>query len=317
VISVRDYFLERDNVSYVSVTSQTSERGSFLIARLGDYWQLSKPRIAAMAMFAVAMGFVVGSQGNISLPNLLSACFGIACVAVSCSFLNQWYEQDVDAQMVRTAGRPVPDGRIKPGEVLFFGLVTASIGTTWLYFCVNLMSAVLAAITLALYVAAYTPLKRVTCLCTVIGAVSGAMPPVLGWVAAGGALDSGAAALFLLLFVWQFPHFLAIATIYRKDYESAGLRMLPMLGEKNMGGIVGLTYAVALIPISLLVWDAGVAGGFYATVAVFGGIVYLISTLRFMLQQSILRARELVLCSIVYLPTVLITMTWDHFRLLR
>jgi protoheme IX farnesyltransferase len=288
-----------------------------LIARLSDYLQLAKPRIAAMAMFAVAMGFVVGSQGEIVLAELLSACFGIGCVAVACSFLNQWYEQDVDAQMIRTAGRPVPDGRIRPGEVLFFGLLTASVGTTWLYFRVNLMSAVLAAITLAIYVAAYTPLKKVTCLCTIIGAVSGALPPVLGWVAAGGTLDSGAAALFLLLFAWQFPHFLAIATIYRKDYEAAGLRMLPVLGTKNMGGIVGVAYAIALIPISLLVWDAGLAGSVYATVAVFGGIVYLISSLRFMLQQSAIRARELVLCSIVYLPTVLITMTWDHFRLLR
>ena len=304
-------------MSYVSVTSQTSEGGSISISRLGDYLQLSKPRIAAMAMFAVAVGFVVGSQGEIVPTELLSACFGIGCVAVACSFLNQWYEQDVDAQMIRTAGRPVPDGRIKPAEVLFVGLLMASMGITWLYFCVNLMSAVLAAVTLGLYVAAYTPLKRLTCLCTIIGAVSGALPPVLGWVAAGGALDQGAAALFLLLFAWQFPHFLAIATIHRKDYESASLRMLPILGERNMAGVVGVTYAVALIPISLLVWNAGLAGTVYATIAVFGGVVYLISSLRFMLSQSILRARELVLCSIVYLPTVLITLTWDHFRLLR
>lgn len=299
------------------MTNQTSDSGSISIARLGDYWQLAKPRIAAMAMFAVAVGFVLGSQGTVVFTDLLSACFGIGSVAVACSFLNQWYEQDVDAKMDRTSNRPVPGGRVKPAEVMLFGLVTASIGTTWLYFFVNITAAVLAAVTLALYVLAYTPLKRHTCLCTIIGAVSGALPPVLGWVAAGGALDQGAGALFLLLFVWQFPHFLAIATIYRTDYESAGLRMLPILGDKNMAGIVGTTYAVALIPISLLVWDAGVAGSFYATIAIFGGFVYLISSLRFMFQQSILRARQLVLCSIVYLPTVLITMTWDHFRLLR
>lgn len=286
-------------------------------ARLADYWQMLKPRIALMAMVAVAVGYVLGNRGDFQLVSLVSACSGILCVAISCSLLNQWLEQDTDAQMDRTADRPVPGGRVRPGEVLFLGLATGSAGVTWLWFSVNVLTAVLASITLAVYVCAYTPLKRVSPLCTVIGAVSGALPPVLGWTAAGGHLDAGAMALFLLLFAWQFPHFLAIATIYRRDYEQAGLKMLPVLRSgRNCAGIVSVAYASVLIPISLIVWQQDLAGSLYLVVALAGGCVYFASSVRFMIDQSVRRARELVLCSIVYLPTLLLTMTWEHCRLL-
>ena len=270
-----------------------------------------------MGMVAVAVGYFVGCEGSISITGLLSACIGIASVAISCSFLNQWYEQDTDRHMVRTADRPVPGGRVRPAEVLAVGLLLMFAGVGWLFVAVNTLTAILAFATLALYVAAYTPLKRVSSLCTVVGAVSGAMPPVLGWTAAGGSLNGGALALFLLLFAWQFPHFLAIATIYRKDYESAGLRMLPLVrGESNGAGFVGVVYACVLIPVSLMIWHQDLAGNLYLTVALIGGLVYLLSSIRFLLDQSTERAKQLVLCSIVYLPTVLLTMTWDHYRLL-
>jgi heme o synthase len=305
-------------MSSVSVTTGLSGREADLpFTRFGDYLQLSKPRIAVMGMVAVAVGYFVGCKGVFLPAELLSACFGIASVAVSCSFLNQWYEQDTDRRMVRTADRPVPGGRVRPVEVLSVGLLLMFGGVGWLLVSVNTLTAVLSFLTLALYVAVYTPLKRVSCLCTVVGAVSGAMPPVLGWTAAGGSLDGGALALFLLLFAWQFPHFLAIATIYRNDYESAGLRMLPLVrGDSNGAGIVGVIYACVLIPISLMVWEQGLAGNLYLTIALFGGVVYLVSSIRFLLEQSKERAKQLVLCSIVYLPTVLLTMTWDHYRLL-
>jgi len=288
-----------------------------LAARVADYVQLAKPRIAVMAMVTVAVGYFVGAQGTVHLAALGSACFGILLVAAACNFLNQAIEKETDILMNRTAGRPVAAGRISSREVFLAGLIFASAGTTWLWYSTNVTTSVLAAVTLGLYVCIYTPLKRVSFLGTIIGAVSGALPPVLGWVAAGGNLDGGALALFLLLFVWQFPHFLAIATIHRQDYESAGLRMLPMLGNsRSAAGLVSVVYASVLIPISLLVWDQGLAGSAYATVAVVGGLAYLISSFRFLLDQSRQRARELLLCSIVYLPTVLLTITWDHYRLL-
>ena len=305
-------------MSSASVQRQMIEPGvAVATSRVADYVQLVKPRIATMAMVAVAVGFLVGSRGEVKILPLLSSCFGILCIAASCNFLNQWYEQDTDQRMRRTADRPVAGGRIPAGEVFVVGLVLASIGNLWLWLTVNVVTCVLAAITLAIYVCAYTPLKRVSCLCTVLGAVAGALPPVLGWTAAGGQLDGGAASLFLLLFFWQFPHFLAIATIYRDDYEAADLKMLPLLSDRrNCAGAVGVVYACALIPISLLIWEYGLAGNLYVLVAMTGGVVYLVSSVRFMLNQSIQRARQLVLCSIVYLPVVLLTMTWDHFRLL-
>jgi protoheme IX farnesyltransferase len=305
-------------MSSASVTTGLSGREAALpLTRFGDYLQLSKPRIAVMGMVAVAVGYLVGCEGTVVIGELLTACVGIASVAVSCSFLNQWYEQDTDRRMDRTANRPVPGGRVRPAEVLLVGLLLMFGGVGLLLVSVNTLTAVLSFLTLALYVAVYTPLKRVTFLCTVFGAVSGAMPPVLGWTAAGGSLDGGALALFLLLFAWQFPHFLAIATIYRSDYESAGLRMLPLVrGESNGAGLVGVVYACVLIPISVMVWEQGMAGNLYLTVALTGGVVYLVSSIRFLLDQSRERAKQLVLCSIVYLPTVLLTMTWDHYRLL-
>ncbi|MBI1312915.1 protoheme IX farnesyltransferase [bacterium] len=305
-------------MSSVSVPGRIEQREAGLIAaRVGDYVQLAKPRIAVMAMVTVAVGYFVGAQGIVRIAELASACFGILLVAAACNFLNQSLEKETDILMRRTEGRPVASGRISAREVFIAGLVFASIGTTWLWYSTNVTTAVLAAVTLALYVCIYTPLKRVSFLGTIVGAVSGALPPVLGWSAAGGDLDGGALALFLLLFAWQFPHFLAIATIHRQDYESAGLRMLPMFGgNRSAAGLVSVVYASVLIPISLLVWDQGLAGSAYVTVAVVGGLAYLISSFRFLLDQSQQRARELLLCSIVYLPTVLLTITWDHYRLL-
>ena len=215
--------------------------------------------------------------------------------------------------MERTTDRPIAAGRVSRGEASIVGLATGLLDITWLWLTVNVLTAALAAATLAIYVCAYTPMERVSPLCTAIGAISGALPPVLGWTAAGSRLDAGALALFLLLFAWQFPHFLAIATIYRRDYERAGLKMLPVLSNgRSCARIISVICAAVLIPFSLLAWIQGLTGETFVMVAVLAGRVYSLCSLRFMLEQARRRACELFLCSIAYLPAVLLTMIWEH-----
>jgi protoheme IX farnesyltransferase len=303
-------------MSSASINQRQTPFATMVRARAADYLALAKPRIAVMAMAAVTVGYLIGSRTEFEVIRLVSACAGIFCVAVSCSLLNQWYEQDTDRKMVRTADRPLAAGRVSPGGILFVGLLLASTGVTWLWLTTNILTSVLSALTIAVYVCVYTPMKRVSSVCTTVGAIPGAIPPVLGWVAAGGQLDEGAMALFLLLFAWQFPHFLAIATIYRDDYERAGLKMLPRVAGKSVAGYLSVAYACVLIPISLMLWEQGVVGGPYLVVSIIGGACYLAFSVRFLLEQSIGRARSVLLCSIVYLPAVLLTMTCDYFRLL-
>ena len=303
-------------MSSASVTLRNRLTASAWIARGLDYVQLAKPRIAAMAMVAVTVGYLIGSRTEFLVVDLLSACAGVFAVAVSCTLLNQWYEQDTDQMMNRTSDRPLAAGRVSSAEVFTVGLVIGSMGITWLWLTTNVLTAVLSAATLAIYVCIYTPMKRVSSFCTTVGAISGALPPVLGWVAAGGHLDEGALALFLLLFAWQFPHFLAIATIHRDDYAKAGLRMLPLMNGNSMAGFVSVAYACVLIPISLMLWNQGTVGVPYLAVAMIGGLAYLITSFQFLRDQSPSRARTVLFCSIIYLPAVLISMTWDYYRLL-
>ena len=303
-------------MSSVSINQRQTQFTTIVRERAVDYLALAKPRIAVMAMAAVAVGYLIGSRTEFEVLRLLSACAGIFCVAVSCSLLNQWFEQDTDQKMVRTADRPLAAGRVSSGGILLVGLVLASTGVTWLWLTTNLLTSVLSAATIAVYVCVYTPMKRVSSVCTTVGAIPGAIPPVLGWVAAGGQLDEGAMALFLLLFAWQFPHFLAIATIHHEDYERAGLKMLPRVAGKSVAGYLSVAYACVLIPISLMLWEQGVVGIPYLVVSIIGGVCYLAFSVRFLLEQSIGRARTVLLCSIVYLPAVLLTMTFDYFRLL-
>ena len=288
-----------------------------LSTRCRDFVALTKPRIAVMALVTVTLGFLLGSRGEWAVGQLAHGVFGIALVAAACSAFNQWLERDSDRLMARTANRPLPAGRLSPNEVLVFGLLVGVIGLAELVFTVNLTTAVLAFGTLLLYVAVYTPLKRHTSLCTAIGAVPGAMPPVLGWTAAGGELDAGAFGLFATLYLWQFPHFLAIAWLYREQYSAAGLRMLPQ--EQPRPGITGwlcLAYALALTPVSLLLKDAALAGDFYACVALILGCGYVAFAVRFLRAESAQTARHLLWFSLVYLPALLLALTWDHWRLL-
>lgn len=287
------------------------------IARWRDYLTLAKPRIAVMGLVTVALGFMLGSTGEWQTERLVHALWGIGLVAVSCSVLNQWLERDSDRLMERTANRPLPGGRLSANEVLGFGILVGVVGLADLVFAVNVLTAMMAFGTLLLYVAVYTPLKRKTSLCTAVGAIPGAMPPVLGWLASGGQLDAGAFALFATLFVWQFPHFLAIAWLYRHQYATAGLRMLPQAEPRpRVTGWMCVVYALALIPVSMLLKDASLAGDLFAVVALALGFGYVMFSVRFLLNESVRTARQLLWFSLVYLPTLLLILTWDHWRLL-
>ena len=285
------------------------------ISRVRDFVELCKPRIAVVGLYTVAVGFFVGSRGNWNAALLLHSLFGIGLVAVACSVLNQYIERDTDQLMDRTAGRPLPMGRVSSSEALLFGLLAGVIGLTWLAVRVNALTATLGAATLLSYVGFYTPLKRWTSLCTVIGAIPGALPPVLGWTAAGGELDAGAFSLFVLLFLWQFPHFLAIAWLLRQQYANAGLKMMPHLSGRGIG-LLAVVYGTALIPASLLPRFSGLAGDFYALTAIGLGGAYLWSALEFARHGNDASARRVLWASFMYLPTLLAVLTLDHWRLL-
>ena len=285
--------------------------------RWREYLVLTKPRIAVMGLVTVALGFLLAATGEWSGTTFGHSLLGIGLIAVSCSALNQWLERDSDRLMARTMNRPLPSGRMSPNEVLVFGLGLWLIGAVELIVFVNGLTALLASATLLLYVAVYTPLKRRTSFCTAIGAIPGAMPPVLGWVAAGGELDAGAFALFATLFVWQFPHFLAIAWLYREQYAAAGLRMLPQTRPApRITGWLCVGYALALIPVSMLLKDAALAGDLFAMIAIVLGLGYVAFSVRFLLDESVRTARQLLWFSLVYLPALLLALTWDHWRLL-
>lgn len=289
-----------------------------VMARLADYAELTKPKIVVLALITVAVGYTLGSRGEWEAVPLLHALLGIGLVAAGSSALNQWFERSTDALMPRTAVRPLPSGRLQPFEVFLFGLALGGLGTIYLAAQVNAATAGLSALTLVLYAGVYTPLKRKTSLCTAIGAIPGALPPVLGWTAAGGVLDAGAFTLFAIMFLWQFPHFLAIAWLYRNEYAQAGLRMLPAyFPSPRVTGLMGVGYALALIPASLLPRHLALAGDAYQWFALLLGAVYLGSAVRFMLWESRRTARGVLWTSLIYLPVLLLALTWDHLQLLQ
>jgi protoheme IX farnesyltransferase len=291
-----------------------------LAARLADYSELVKPRISVLVMLTVTVGYVLGSRGAWDYGALWPALVGIALVAFGSSALNQVLERDTDALMRRTASRPLPAGRMSPAEAMWFGVGCAASGALVLASMVNATTALLSLVTLGLYVAAYTPLKRITSLSTAVGAIPGALPPVLGWTATGGHLSVEAFSLFAVMFLWQFPHFLAIGWLYRDDYAAAGLQMLPAAASRHgVRGIVGclaLANAVALLPTSLLPTEVGLAGPLFAAVAIVLGLTYIGASALFLRDESTRSARRLLWSSLVYLPLWLLALIADHWHLL-
>lgn len=280
--------------------------------RCSAYVEVAKPRITLMALFAVVVGYVVGSQGRWDLRALANVFVGLAAVATSCHVLNQWIERAIDARMRRTWHRPLPTRRLHPREALAFGLVSAVFGLLWLMLHCPTATVLLAATTLVTYVGIYTPLKRRTPLSVVVGAVPGALPPVIGW-SVGGDLNAVTAALFGMLFLWQVPHVMSIAWLYRNDYRTGGLRMIPADGGcPECVGWVSVVYCVALFGVSLLPRWFGVAGELYVVAAAVTGIQYAIAALAFACGPSDGRARMLLRSSLWYLPVAFGSLALEH-----
>lgn len=278
-----------------------------LAGRLADYLELTRPRIAVLELLAVAVAAFVARWGAPDGWVVLHALVGTALVAASASALNQWLELDTDAMMPRTADRPLPAGRLSAREVLVFGGVTAAAGLAYLAIQVNLATGWIAAATWGLYVWVYTPLKRRTWLNTVVGAVAGAMPVLIGWAAVEGQFDLAAATLFLIVFLWQFPHFMAIAWIYREDYAAAGLQMLPVVDPSGRrAGRQAVWSAMALVPVSLLPVAVSFAGPGYVAWAALLSLAQLASAVVFLVWMSQRSARLLLRASLVYLPLLLL-----------
>ena len=279
-------------------------------ARLSAYISLTKPRLVLLVLVTVAVGFVLGSRAfgsHASILALAATLMGTGLVAGGAGAINQWLERDHDARMRRTVNRALPSGRMAPSEAAVFGAVLTLSGTGVLVLGANLLAAGIALATFILYAFVYTPLKPLTTLNTVVGAVPGALPPLIGWCSATGRMGVEAWTLFLIVFLWQFPHFLAIAWIYREDYERGGFRMLPsgdVRGTKT--GFQAVSYALALVPTSLMPATVGLAGPIYFGGALILGLLYLLQAARFCRDATDSRARRLLRMSFLYLPAVLL-----------
>jgi len=263
-------------------------------------------------VLTAAAGFYLGAQGRVDVRVLIETLIGVALVAAGTNAFNQLRERDVDARMQRTRGRPLPSGRLTPRAAAVFAAVISIVGVAYLALAVNLLTAGLAALTLASYVLFYTPLKRKTSLNTLIGAVPGALPIVGGWTAAGGELGPAVAALFWILFLWQLPHFLALAWIYRDDYRRGGLAMLSVDDpDWRRTGRMMLLYATALLPVSLLPTLLGVTGALYFFGALALGLAYTGASMAMTRAATTARAWRVFFVSIVYLPALLTLMVLD------
>ncbi len=289
---------------------------SLLLSKTRDFVELAKPRISVLVLVTVAVGFLLAPAMRIDLALLCWTLIGVGAVGTASNTINQVLEHRYDKLMPRTASRPIPSGRLSVQEGWMFGILSAVVGTIVLWTQVNPLTCMLTLATFFLYVGCYTPLKRRTALCTTIGAIPGALPPVLGWTAAGGALDAQALALFGILFLWQFPHFLAIAWLHQEQYHRAGMKMLPAGGNGNIVGAIAVSHAAALLVVSLWPRALGMAGGTYAAAAFVLGAAYLLASILFWKDPSRSRARRLLWTSLYYLPCMLGVLTWDHLRLL-
>jgi protoheme IX farnesyltransferase len=277
--------------------------GALPVSRLSDLSQLVKTRLTLLVLVTTAVGFYLGTRGSIDLTGLFHVLFGSALAAAGASALNQWWERDLDALMERTRERPVPAGRMRALSALLLGGTLGLAGVVYLAVTTNLLAALLTALTVAIYILGYTPLKRVTTINTLVGAIPGALPPLIGWAAARGHLDFAAWSLFAILFVWQMPHFFAIAWMCRRDYERAGFRMLS--GDDETG-VRSASQAVLFCMLLLLIAGIpafiGIAGPIYLLAELVLGGLFTMIAMRFHRAGTLRNARLLFLGSIIYLP---------------
>jgi protoheme IX farnesyltransferase len=279
---------------------------------LADYLALTKPRLNVLVVATSAAGYYLGAASPLNWPAMAAAVAGTALVAAGAAALNPVYERDTDALMRRTRSRPLPDGRVTASDARLFGVLLSAAGLVLLGALVNLQATALALATLVTYLIIYTPMKRRSPLATLVGAVPGALPPLIGWVAAHGGLSAGGAALFLIVFLWQIPHFMAIAWLYRDDYGKAGFPLLPVIEpDGRRTGRQAVAYAAALVPASLIPVFVGLSGPVYAAVALVLGAALLWLAVRFAVTRSDRSARWLFFSSITYLPLIWIVMMAD------
>jgi protoheme IX farnesyltransferase len=281
-------------------------------AVFADLWELTKPGITGLVLITTVVGFYLGSAGSLDLRLLLHALLGTGLLAAGTNALNQYAERDADAQMKRTKRRPLPAGRLRPSTALIFSMGISVVGTVHLALVVNPLTAALGAAALVIYIFAYTPLKQRTAWCTVVGAVPGAIPPMMGWTAVTGELGPHAWVLFGIIFLWQMPHFYAIAWLYRLDYARAGFLMLPVIDEEGRRTARQIVlYTLALVAVSVLTTVLDLTGALYLFGALTLGVGFFALGLQLALSRTGAHARRLFLGSIVYLPALLVLMVMD------
>jgi heme o synthase len=273
--------------------------------QLRDYVALTKPRITWLILMSTAIGCLFGRRPDFTWIALLHTLAGTGLLASGTAALNQWYEWDADSLMRRTRNRPIPGGRMPRTHALIFGIALAIAGFCELALGVNLLSAALGLFTLASYLLLYTPLKRRSPHSTTVGAIPGAMPPMIGYAAATGQLTAEAWALFAILFLWQFPHFYSIAWMYRDDYANAGIRMLPVVEPDGASTARHILFtSLLLIPVSLAPTFLGMTGNLYLYGALAAGTLFFYASYRVASEKTVARARKVLLASVVYLPVL-------------
>lgn len=278
-----------------------------------DYVALTKPRLNLLVVVTSAAGYYLGATSSPDLVNMAQAVVGTALVAGGSAVLNQVYERDTDARMRRTRLRPLPDQRVAPLDATIYGSVLSAAGLGILAYATNWVAAALALATLVIYLAVYTPMKRTSNLSTLVGAVPGALPAVIGWSASRGDIAIGGWTLFAIVFLWQIPHFMAIAWMYRDDYGRAGFPMLPVVEPDGLRtGQQALLYAAALLPVSIGPTVVGLAGWVYFGLALVLGFALFLLSARFARSRTDQSARALFLASIIYLPLIWVAMVLDH-----
>ena len=283
-----------------------ARNGESVRGRVLDFAELFKARLTLLVLLTTAAGFYLGAESPINYAALFHVVFGTAAAAAGAAALNQWLERKLDALMRRTRTRPVPAGRMRPAEALTLGVALSVLGVSYLGATCNALSATLAALTIVIYIFGYTPLKRASTANTVVGAIPGAVPPMIGWVAARGAIEAGAGSLFAILLLWQLPHFFAIAWMHREDYSRAGFRMISSddrSGERSASQSV--FFCILLLVIAGLPAFLGVVTFAYLAIELVLGGLFVAVAMRFLKARTVRAARLLFITSIVYLPLLL------------
>jgi len=283
-----------------------AKNGESVRGRVLDFAELFKARLTLLVLLTTAVGFYLGAESPINYAALFHVVFGTAAAAAGAAALNQWWERKLDALMRRTRTRPVPAGRMRPGEALTLGAALSVLGISYLAAACNALSATLAALTIVIYIFGYTPLKRASTANTIVGAIPGAIPPMIGWAAARGAIEAGAWSLFTIVLLWQLPHFFAIAWLYREDYARAGFRMISSddrSGERSASQSV--FFCILLLVIAGLPAFLGIVTFVYLAIELVLGGLFIAVAMRFLKARTARAARLLFITSIVYLPLLL------------